>query len=173
MSPRRIKGRASGYARLYQAGGDQLFPGQHQHQHDHDYDQTGINSLFQGRGPGRILILTGMVVAGFGFIGWASMIFGFFNFAPGHAPEGADGPAAMLGRALPSGIPVAAVYFLGSGAGAIMMKIGSSMAKAAANGVGTLGHLFATVAIIAVAVFALTLILAGAPVEILMPHFAH
>jgi hypothetical protein len=168
-----MKGRASGYARLYQAGGDQHFPGTHQHQHDYDYDQTGINSLFQGRGPGRILILTGMVVAGFGFIGWASIVFGFFNFAPGRAPEGPDGPAAMLGRSLPSGIPVAAVYFLGFGAGVIMMKIGSSMAKAAANGAGTLGHFFATVVIIAVAAFALTVVLAGAPVDALMPHFAH
>jgi hypothetical protein len=74
--------------------GDQHFPGTHQHKHDYDYDQTGINSLFQGRGPGRILILTGMIVAGFGIIGWASMIFGFFNFAPGRAPEGA--PTALL-----------------------------------------------------------------------------
>lgn len=52
-----------------------------------------------------------------------------------------------------------------------MMKIGSSMAQAAAKGAGTLGHFVATVVIIALAVFACTAVLAGAPLEALLPHF--
>lgn len=169
MKPRRMNGRASGHGRVYQSVGDQHFPGTHQHQHDYDYDETGINSLFQGQGPGRILILAGMVVAGFGFAGWASIVFGVFGSAHGPAP---DVPGAMLGQLLPSGIRIGIVYFLGFGAGIIMMKIGSSMAKAATKGAGTLGHFVATVVIIALVAFACAAVLAGAPLDALWPRFA-
>lgn len=159
----RMTATATGHGRVNQAGRDQHII---ENQHDYDYDESGINGLFQGRGPGRILILAGMVVAGFCFTGWASIVFGF---ARGAAP---DGPGAMLGKLLPSGIPVGIVYFLGFGAGGIMMKIGSSMTKAAAKGAGTLGHFVATVVIIALAAFACTAVLAGAPLEALMPRFS-
>jgi hypothetical protein len=153
--------------------GDQHFPGTHQHKHDYDYDQTGINSLFQGRGPGRILILTGMIVAGFGIIGWASMIFGFFNFAPGRAPEARRRPCCHVGSG-------ASIRY--SGSSCLLPRSWCRRhhdenrvfnGESGHNGAGTLGHLFATVVIIAVAVFALAIVLAGALIETLMPHFAH
>lgn len=162
----RMRGRASGRGRVYQAGGDQRFEGTHQHQHDHDYDDTGINGLFHGRGPGRLVIVAGMAIAGFGFVGWASIVFGFWQ--QGDTPRSA---ASMLGNVLPSGLPIGIVYFIGFGLGATLMKIGSAMAKAAARNGGYLGHLVVTVALLALVVVAAAMVLAGATWDAVAPDF--
>jgi hypothetical protein len=47
------------------------------------------DELFSGRGPGRVLVVLGLLVALAGFAGWVYVVFGFFDegaadpFAPG------------------------------------------------------------------------------------------
>lgn len=159
-----MRGRASGRGRVYQAHGDQHFPGNHQHQHD--YDETGINGLFHGRGPGRLVIVAGMAIAGFGFVGWASIVFGFW-----HRHEAPADMGSMLGTVLPSGLPVGVVYFIGFGLGAVLMKVGSSMAKASARNGGYLGHLVVTVVLLALVGVAAAAVLSGATWDAVAPDF--
>jgi hypothetical protein len=131
-------------------------------------DPTDLTKyIFSGKGPGRALAAFGAAFAFIGAAGWASIIFADMN---------ARGPnvqsLSMFGDALPSGIPVGIVYFLGAGAGGIIAKIGASMARAGTQGKNTLSHLVITVTIIVFSIACLNNILAGAPLSTLTPHFA-
>ncbi|ANZ35489.1 hypothetical protein BBK82_04740 [Lentzea guizhouensis] len=158
-----MNGRASGRGRVYQAYGDQHFNGVHEHKHDHD--DNDFNGLFLGRGPGRLVIVVGMAVAAFGFVGWASIIFGSW-----HRKGPSDGES-MLGDVLPSGLPIGVVYFIGFGLGAVLVQIGSSMAKAAARNGGFLGHLVVAVVLLAIVGVAAATVLAGAGWDAVAPDF--
>lgn len=164
----RMFGRASGHGRVYQSGGDQHFSGTHNHQHD--YDETGFSGLFNGRGPGRLVIVVGMAIAGFGFVGWASIVFGFWPRGDTQPDVGHD-MQSMLGNVLPSGLPVGVVYFIGFGLGAVLMTIGSSMAKAAARNGGYLAHLVVTAVLLALVGVAAATVLAGATWDAVAPDF--
>lgn len=154
----RMRASARGKGQVHQAGGDMSFPGTHHHQHDYDIDPTGIQALFLGKGPGRVLILFGLLVVMFGVAGGVSVVFGVGNgMEPGN---------------LPSGVSVAVVYILGTGVGSILMAIGASMAKAGARGANRIGHLAVTVLVIAGSLFGLDQVLAGAPVSTLTPSFS-
>lgn len=162
----RMRGRSYGNSRFYQVAGDQHLSGTHRHQHDYELDDAGISGLFHGRGPGRLVILAGMAIAGFGFVGWASIVFGFW-----HQQEPPQDMTSMLGAVLPSGLPVGIAYFLGFGLGAVLMKIGSSMAKAARRGSGFFGHLVAAVLLLGLTGVAVVAMVGGASWDLLAPDF--
>jgi hypothetical protein len=166
-----LRGSARGRARVYQAGGDMSFSGTHHHQHQHDYDldPTGMHALFLGKGPGRLLMVVGLLVAMTSFVGWVSII--FRAAAAGVAGFGFDGLGSFFGAILPSGVPVGLVYFIGFGVGVVLTAVGASMAKAGAKGANPARHLLVTVVIIALAAFGLVQVLAGAPITVLVPHF--
>jgi hypothetical protein len=168
MIYRNMNGRASGHGRVYQAGGDQRFEGPHQHHHEYDYDQSGINVVFLGRGPGRLLVLIGMLIAGFNFTGWGSIIFGMWR----NRQPSDDDLSSILGQMLPSGLPVGVVYFFGFGVGIVIMKLGASMAKAASRGSGVAGHLVATILIVTFTALGTIAVLDGAPFHLLVPHLS-
>jgi hypothetical protein len=123
--------------------------------------------IFSGKGSGRVLAAFGLAIAFIAVAGWVSIIFADMN---------ARGPnvqsLSFFGDVLPSGIPVGIVYFLGIGAGGVTARIGSSMARAGAQGNNTLGHLVVTMAIIIASIICLDKVLAGAPLSTLAPHFA-
>jgi hypothetical protein len=133
---------------------------------NYDLDDSGLGAMFQGRGPGRIVIALGLALVVFGFVGWASIIFGGWS-----SSQMPDDFSAVLGQVLPSGLPVGIVYFLSLGLGGVVSKLGSSMAKAATQGASTFGHLLAAIVIIGLALFAMSAMLGGAPLSALTPHF--
>ncbi len=159
-----MRGTARGQGRVYQAAGDQKFYGTHHHQHEHPQDEGPFQAFFVGSGPGRVLIVLGVIVVLAGFTGWASIVFGF-------ARDDVTSPSDVLGAELPSGVPVGVVYFLGVGFGGILASIGSSMAKAAARHGSQKAHLALTLLLIIVSLGGLLLVLDGAPVSALTPRF--
>lgn len=163
-----MHGRASGRGRVYQAGRDMRLEGNHQHHHDYDLDPMGTAALFTGRGPGRVLLAIGWLVILFCFAGWASIVFGM---ATGSGPAPGAGFEGMLGKRLPSGVPVGIVYFLGCAAGGAVAMLGGGMAKAAARGRGVLAHLVVSVVVVAAGGVGVIGVLDGAPLSALLPHF--
>jgi hypothetical protein len=164
-----MRASAHGNARNYQAGRDQNFIGEHHHQYDVDVDvdldPTGSKALFEGRGPGRILLVVGLVVALASFAGWMSIIFG------ASTESGADGAQDFLGQQLPSGVRVGVAYFLGFGAGGVVSSIGAAMATAGARRGVTVGHWVVTVVLLSALVLGVLVVLGGAPLSALTPHF--
>jgi hypothetical protein len=146
---------------VYQARGDMSL------HYEYDDVRDFTKYIFSGKGPGRALAALGVAIGLVCAAGWMSIIFAVFN---------ARGPNVQslnfFGDVLPSGIPVGIVYFLGVGAGGVIAKVGSSMAKSGAQGRNTLGHLVIAVAIVIATIMCLDKMLDGAPLSTLTPHFA-
>ncbi len=90
---------------------------------DVDLDPDGFQELFAGRGPGRLLMAVGLVVAFVGFGLWMSVIFSGFGDLDPTGPGPFDTTVFGLNR------PV--VGFAMFGGGAVLAQLGSGMSKAA------------------------------------------
>lgn len=87
----------------------------------HDYDSS--DEIFQGKGPGRVLAVVGMVVALVGFGIWMALIFSGFGVNDPNDTTPFDRTFA--------GIPLLAIGFALFLGGGILAGVGSGMSKAA------------------------------------------
>jgi hypothetical protein len=120
--------------------------------------------MLESTWPGRVLTAIGTALALVAFAGWMSIIF------RAGASEGETG----FGPTLPSGIPLAAFYFLGFGGGGVVAGIGASMATAAnARRRWTVVRHALTGVIVIIAIFvAVEHVRGSVPFRYLLPHFA-
>jgi len=86
-----------------------------------------FDSMFSGRGVGRLLCALGLIIAFAGFGGWMWLIFSpmMADTGPGQIP---DNPFSIE---LMPGVPMGPVAFGAAAFGGILAAIGASMAKAA------------------------------------------
>jgi hypothetical protein len=161
-----MRANARGNAKVYQAGGDQHLHGQHHHQYDVEVSpDNGGRALFEGRGPGRLLLVVGLLVTVVSFAGWMSIVF----HGPSD-PQAVQGFGDILGRRLPSGIRVGVVYFLGFGAGGLVASVGAAMARTGARRGVTAGQWIVTVILLGALVAGLLGVLGGASPSALLPN---
>lgn len=120
-----------------------------------------LQAFFDGKGPGRLLIVLGIAVAAFMFIGWMSLIMN--NCGPGS-------PTPFQNK-LPSNVPVAAVYFVGFGTGGLVAAIGAAMARS--GKARSPGYWVMVALIIAGLLYAVNAVLAGASPHELVPKFGN
>jgi hypothetical protein len=162
-----MRANARGNASVYQAGGDQHLHGQHHHRYEVEVSpDNGSRALFEGRGPGRLLLVVGLLVTVVSFAGWMSIVF----HGGSSDPQAAQGFGDMLGRRLPSGIRVGVVYFLGFGAGGLVLAVGAAMARTGARKGVTAGHWIVTVILLGALVAGLFGVLGGASPSALLPN---
>ena len=110
------------YGTINQAGRDVHAPSWHEHRYDQD---EPIDELFHGRGPGRVMLALGLVIAFAGFGLWAYLILSFGTSFTESSEPLSPFEREVLG--LPAGI-VGFGAFLGGG---IIAGMGASMSKAA------------------------------------------
>ena len=116
-------GRAVNHAGNQIVGSGSIYHGPVQHGDRFDVDATdnAFQELFSGRGPGRVIMAIGLIVAIIGFGIWMSVIFAGFN-----GGSGAD-PFQMKIMGLSAPITGFAMF----GIGGLLLAIGSGMSKAA------------------------------------------
>jgi hypothetical protein len=108
------------YGAINQAGRDVHIQSWHTHHHE---DDEAVDELFQGRGPGRVLILVGSIVALAGFAAWVYVILS--GFAAGDDTSFDPTDIKLFGAPL---MFIGFAAFLGGG---VVAGIGNSMATAA------------------------------------------
>lgn len=119
--------------------------------------------VFRSTAPGQVLKVFGGALALLAFAGWASIIF------RAAASEGGTG----FGPTLPSGIPLAAFYFIGFAGGGVIAGIGGTMVTAVKDGRRWhAGHAVISALAIIATVVAVEYARGGAPYPDLLPHFA-
>jgi hypothetical protein len=127
------------------------------------HNEYHVAPVFKSTLPGRVLTIFGTALLLVAFGGWASIIF------RGMASQGEVG----FGPNLPSGIPLAAFYFITFGGGGIIAVIGSSMVTSVKTYKRwTLGHALASIVVITATLMAVQYARGSAPYEYLLPHFA-
>jgi hypothetical protein len=108
-------------------GEGSIYHGEYVHHGDRfdvDTDPSGVQELFSGRGPGRLLMAVGLVVAIAGFAIWMSVIFSGFTYEPG-----SGGPSPFEKQVLGFNAPV--VGFAMFAGGGLLAQLGAGMSKAA------------------------------------------
>ena len=114
--------------------------------------------------PGKALVMAGGSLSILAFAGWASIIFRAF------ASQGETG----YGPTLPTGIPLAAFYFVWCGGGAIIAAVGSSMTRAVnkRKRASVLGYSVMSIAVVLATVATVNHFRGSTPIQDLMPRFA-
>ena len=82
-----------------------------------------LDELFKGRGPGRVVMVVGLLIAVAGFAGWMALIFS------GIGSNDPTGPTPFDHELL--GLPALAVAFASFALGGVVASIGMAMSKAA------------------------------------------
>lgn len=100
----------------------------HGDKYELDFD-NGLQELFSGRGPGRVIMGLGLILAIVGFGIWMSVI---FSFMPGDS--GATPPNTFEKEML--GLNAAILGFALFGGGGVLSTVGASMSKAARQRAG-------------------------------------
>ena len=116
--------RGDNYGDIHQAGRDVNVHARHEHRYGPD---DPIDELFQGRGPGRLLMAVGLVVALCGFAGWMYLILSAATSVGDGGPSSGGGPFETEWLGLPAGMVAFGAFALGG----VIAGIGGSMSKAA------------------------------------------
>lgn len=114
------------------------------------------------RWPGLLVVLAGLVLAAYAFVGWTSILVRFLR-----RPE--PGLAEITGPTLPSGAPVGLVYGVASVVGVALILIGIAMRR---RNYGTGWQVVCLALLIAVVVTLVVVALGGAPFSVLLPRFS-
>jgi plastocyanin len=127
-----------------------------------------FSPVFNGRGPGRVLAVLGILISLGGFAGLAFIAFDFVR-ALGMA---GGGPA--MPHDLPSGVPLAVVYAGGFVGGGFVGALGDAMATAGAGRSPGVGHWLIFFLVLAVLGVCVIQVLGGASPAVLNPiRFGH
>ena len=118
---------------------------------------------FGPRWPGLVLLLLGLLLAGFGLVAWCS------NLVQSLRRDEPLVLAEMLGPSLPSGVTVGVAQACAFVTGIVLMSICSSMRRTAPR---TGLQIILLVLLIAAVVVLVVLALGGAPVSALLPDFS-
>lgn len=106
--------------------------------HANDYsvrvsnDYNPWDEMFDGKGPGRVLMVLGGLIALAGFAIWVYVIFsGMAGISSLETGPGAGFGESPFDRELVPGVPAAPVGFGAFGVGGLLLAIGAGMSKAA------------------------------------------